>query len=192
MAHKPVAAGLAYLLIWYAGVVVSQEPKVHVSEHSTVVSGWSAKLIERMHGPQESDAVLVDLFLQEAGGARRLLAKNLVGPFIPLVRSRRVFACESNAAMETKQPLLIDLRAAQHMVAKHPGYLRDCTRVGSDEEIMLHYNLTENAAPYNLVRIIGSDGRILIDRRLNTEGDVEFEVSGKRYRVHVPAPEFPG
>jgi hypothetical protein len=94
--------------------------------------------------------------------------------------------------MRTKRPILIDLNGHKTLLAEHPGYLRSCSTVGSGEEILFHYNLAENAAPYNLVRIINAAGRVVVEKRLDVEGDVEFTVSGKQYRVRIPSPELPG
>ena len=170
----------------------AQQPQEVVTEKSRPVEAWSLTLIERDHGPPESDAILTDLFIVPTKGQRRLLIQNLVGPFVPLIKARKIFSCELNDSMMTKGPLIIDLKGQKQELPSHPGYVRDCTTVGTGEEMLLHYNLAENGKFYNLVRVFDSSGRILVERKLDTEGSIDFEVSKRKYSVTVPAPQFPG
>lgn len=182
-----LAVGLAVVV----GTAIADGPPEVTSENVRVIEAWTLKLIEVSHGPPESDAILIDLYV-ERGEKRRLLAKNLVGPFVPLQRAKKIFSCEANDAMNTVGPVLVDLKGKKTKLPRHPGFLRDCITVGTGEELLLQYSLMDGSALYNLVRVIDASGRTLIEKRLSAEGDVEFTVSGKSHQVRIPAPEVPG
>jgi hypothetical protein len=163
-----------------------------VWEDTTYVEAWSLSLVEQMHGPAHSDAIRTDVFLVDGNGSRRLLVKDLIGPLVPLPNGKRIFSCEANSVMQTRGPLLVDLDGTTEALPQHPGYLRNCEAVGTGEQMLLHYNLIGSGGAYNLVRIFDSAGHMLLETRLESEGEIQFEVAGQVYRLAIPAPELPG
>jgi hypothetical protein len=161
-------------------------------DRTVAVKSWNAALIERERCVPESDACYMELLLKDARGTTRSLARGLAGDFIVLERARRVFSCEYNAISQTKAPILIMLSGSTVSLSDHPGFLRSCSATGSGEEVLLLYSMVEGGRPYNLVRLLDSSGKSILEKRLNDAGDVDFSVSGKTYHAHIPMPELPG
>jgi len=161
-------------------------------ERTTAIAAWSATLIEREHCSRGRAVCEMELLLQDTNGAPRSLARGLAGEFLVLERSQQIFSCEDNRTVETKGPVLISRRGSVTLIGNHPGFLRGCGVTGTGEEVLMVYSLVKNGRPYNLVRIWDSGGRMLVERRLDEAGDIEFSVSGRTYHTHVPTPEPPG
>lgn len=160
-------------------------------ERTTAVPSWNATLIERERCTARSNTCEVELLLQETNGAPRTLATGMLGEFLVLERSRQVFLCEGTSSPEMKGPVLIAVRGASTLLGNHPGYLRGCGVTGTGEEVLLVYSLVKSGRPYNLVRILDSSGKMIVERRLDGAGDVEFSVAGRTFHVNVPTPELP-
>lgn len=79
-----------------------------VNERREAVAAWSARLIQRNHGPEGTDAILLDVSIEDAGG-RRPLATNILGPLVVFERERKILSCESTGAMTGARPIVIDL-----------------------------------------------------------------------------------
>jgi hypothetical protein len=153
---------------------------------------WSAQVIQRHHGPRESDAILIDLFLVQEGN-RRLLAKNIIGPVFVFEDERKLLSCESQgSAMVGRGPVTIGLDGRKTDGPKHPGYLRECARVERSDLLILHYNLVKDGKPYNLSRVLDTDGKIVQDNVFHGAGEFSVIRGGKTYRLRVPEPDLPG
>jgi hypothetical protein len=161
-------------------------------ERATAVASWNATLIERERCIAKSNACEVELLLQEANGVPRILARGMVGEFLVLERSQQVFLCAGTSVLGTKGPVLVPLRGSMSLVGNHPGYLRGCGVTGTGEEVLLVYSLVKSGRPYNLVRILDSGGKLIVERRLDEAGDVDFSVAGRTFHAHIPTPELPG
>lgn len=169
---------------------LAQEAPDVVTERATFIPAWSMTLVETEHCRPESDICSIKLHAEGKNKIRHLIASNLVGPFIPLPKAKRVFSCEDNALMETDGPELIGIDGSMIALPAHPGYLRDCNTVGTGEELLLIYSLLDQT-PYSLIRIIDSAGYLIVEKRMNSAGIIEFTVSNRRYQTHIPAPEHP-
>jgi hypothetical protein len=174
-----------------ASCAAQEVPDVR-TEKTTSVPEWDLTLVEVAYCRPESDVCATEIHIEGRGTERKLLASGLTGPFLPLLKSEALFACENNSVMGTKGPALFGLTGTKTELPPHPGYLHDCIAVGTGEEVMLIYNLVESGKPYSLVRIISSDGKVLVERRFDSNGELSFVVSGKQYRARVPTPEWPG
>jgi hypothetical protein len=75
---------------------------------------------------------------------------------------------------------------------EHPGYLRDCRQIEGSNLAVFEYNLVRDGKPYNLVRILDTNAKVVLEKELAGAGDVEVRGAEKTYRVHVPEPELPG
>ncbi len=173
-----------------AGCAAEEAPDVS-SEESAPVSAWAVKFVTIEHCRPESDVCGTDLYLEDQGKVRRKLMSDMQGPLLLLLKSKKIFACESNAIMETKRPVLIGLAGKTVDLPIHPGYLRSCSIVGTGEEVMLNYSLVEAEQPYSVVRVVNSDGGVLVEKRFNSEGEVEFMILDQKHRANVPAPDWP-
>jgi len=171
--------------------VKAAEPEV-VREESVNVSAWSAQVVQRHHGPRGSDAILIDVFLVERGN-RRLLAKNIVGPIVLFEDKRRILSCESQgSAIVGQGPIVFSLEGGQTQIMKHRGYLRECGRIERSNLLLLQYNRMADGKPYNLVRVLSAEGKVVLDKKFDDEADFTVSDDGKPYRVHIPAPDLPG
>jgi hypothetical protein len=173
---------------------IPKEPNVAevVKEESRSVAAWSGQLVQRQHGPPNSDAILLDLSIVDSTGSQRLLAKDLLGPVLVFEAERKIVSCESSGTMVGVRPIVIDLNGRQVVGPDHPGYLRQCKEVEDSNLAFLHYNLVRQNKPYNLVRMIDTDGRLVFEKEMSTIGEVEVRAAGRTYQVHVPEPEWPG
>ena len=161
-------------------------------EESVDVPTWSARIVQRHHGPRDSDAILIDVFLVERG-KRRLLAKNMVGPLVVFEDKRRILSCEAQgSAVVGDGPIVLTLDGAQAQIMEHPGYLRECARIEHSNMLLLQYNLVADGKPYNLVRVVSADGNVVLERKFDDEADLSVSEGTKTYRVRIPAPDFPG
>jgi hypothetical protein len=175
-----------------AAKVCPPRPPEAVDETSKIVPEWESKLVYCAYGPEESDAIAIDVYVVKAGDAPVRLAQGLVGDFIPLVKARRVFACEYNSVMDAKRPLLFDLQGTQTLLPEHPGYLRTCAAVGSGEQVLVQYDQIRDADQlFATARVFGSSGQLLVEREFLDDGVLEFSDAGQTYTVPVPAPEYP-
>ncbi|QSX40563.1 hypothetical protein [Shewanella cyperi] len=179
-----------FLILAIASTVNAQEAADPVTERTSIISEWALTLLEIERCLPESDVCGIELYIQ-GPKEKHQLGANLTGPFFPLLKAKKIFACENNDVMETKGPELIDLNGNQTLLQPHPGYLRDCSLVGTGEEVLMHYSLVDTK-PFNLIRIFSSNGEILLEKRMDSEGVVEFTLLGQSYQVLVPAPEWPG
>jgi len=187
----PLLVCLAQGLFGYQSAAWAAEPEF-VREQAVNVPAWSMQVVQRHHGPMNSDAIVIDLFVVEKGKRRRL-AKNIVGPIVLFEEQRRIVSCESEgSAIVGQGPLALDLNGRRVQLMKHPGYLRTCARIERSALLLLHYNLVGNGAPYNLIRVVATDGRVVLDKKLQGEGEVSVSEGGRTYRIFIPAPELPG
>jgi len=181
----------ALLLGWYVVPSKAADAEV-VNEKVRNVPAWAARVIERRHGPPESDAILIDVFLVEKG-RRRLLAKDIVGPLVLFEGERKILSCESQgSAMIGYGPMVLGLDGQKIKGPKHPGYLRDCARIERSDLLLLHYNLVKDGKPYNFARILGTDGKVVHDKVLPGAGEFSIERNGKNYQIRLSEPEVPG
>jgi len=178
-------------LIAFAFALDASGAQDTLRERETAVTSWNATLIERERCVAKSSTCEVELLIQEKNGVPRTLASGMVGEFLVLEGLHQVFLCEGTTTLETKGPVLIPIRGSMTLVGTHPGHLRGCSVTGSGEEILLVYSLVRSGRPYNLVRILDSGGKLIVERRLDEAGDIEFSISGRTFHAHVPTPEFP-
>ena len=171
---------------------VQAAPTEVVNEQLLEEKAWSVQLVQRVRGPKDSDAILVDLSLLEPTGNRRLLAKDLIGPVFVLERERKIVSCEANDVVTGDNPIIIDIGGRKVDGPKHPGYLRRCGQVEDSGLAFFHYNLVRGGAPYNLVRIVDSDRKVVVEKELLGAGDIEVHEENKMYQIHVAEPELPG
>jgi len=75
---------------------------------------------------------------------------------------------------------------------KHPGYLRECARVECSGLLLLHYNLVRDGKPFNLARVINTEGAVVLERELYRGDQFSVRHGGKTYRVRIPEPDWPG
>jgi len=187
----PLVVALAAILLGSHIFVEAAESEV-VREESVNVPAWSAQVIQRHHGPPRSDAILIDVFLVEAGN-RRLLAKNIVGPIVLFEDKRRILSCESQgSAIVGRGPIVFDLAGRRTQLMNHPGYLRECERIERSNLLLLHYNLMADGKPYNLVRVLNAEGKVVLEKKFDEEAELTVSDAGKTYRIRIPAPELPG
>lgn len=187
----PLVMAAAAMSVGYDACVGAAESEF-VSEEAVDVPAWSMQVIQRHHGPRESDAILIDVFLVEKG-KRRLLAKNIVGPIVLFEDRRRILSCESQGSGIVGQgPVVLDLTGRKIQIKKHPGYLRDCVRIERSNLLLLHYNLVADGTPYNLARVVNTEGKVVLEKKLAEEGDLSVSDEGKTYRIRIPAPDLPG
>lgn len=164
-----------------------------VSEKSQEIRAWSARLIQREHGPENSDAIMLDVLIVDSSGNERLLAKDIVGPLLVFEDERTILSCESNDIMAAARPIVFDLSGQKTDGSEHPGFLRDCGRIQGSSLAFLHYNLVrDNGMPYNLIRIVDAYGKVVLEKERLGAGEVEIRVGERTYRVRVSEPEFPG
>jgi len=164
-----------------------------VEEEMREVEAWSVKLVQRHHGPRDSDAILLDVSVLDKAGTRRLLAKDIVGPILLFEKERKVISCESQGStMVGRGPILFDLNGRKENGPEHPGYLRECKQIEASNLVLLHYNLVREGKPYNLVRILDTDGKVVLEKELYRVGEVKVRRAEKMYRVQVPEPDWPG
>ena len=186
----PLVIGWAMILLGHPSLEAA-EPEV-VREESVDVPAWSMQVIQRHHGPPNSDAILIDVFLAEQG-KRRLLAKNIIGPIVLFENKRRILSCESQGdVMAGRGPIVFDLSGQQTQVAQHQGYLRGCARIERSNLLLLHYNLMADRKPYNLVRVLSAEGTVVFEKKLIEQSEITVSEGGRTYRVRIPAPELPG
>jgi hypothetical protein len=103
-----------------------------------------------------------------------------------------IFACESNAVMGTKGPLLLALTGRTLALPPHSGDIRTCERVGTGEEVLVVYSVAVSGKPLSVARVFAASGQMLADRQFAAAGTLEFVVSGRTYRIAMPTPEWPG
>jgi hypothetical protein len=180
----------------YRGWVLQELlPSEVVIERTHPVPEWGMTLVERMLGPEASSYATTDYLVRQPDGKERLLATNLAGDgVVILLQSRRFISCERNTFFAAEAPVLIDLNGKVLRLAAHPGFLRDCSRVGSGEEVLFHYNMWGKSPykfPYNLVRVFDGNGKMLLETTLVKAGSVEFTVAGHRYSERIPEPQEP-
>lgn len=181
----------ALLLGWHEVSLKAADAEV-VREKGYDVPAWTARVIERHHGPSESDAILIDIILVE-NSRGRLLAKDVVGPLVLFEDERKILSCESQGStMVGYGPMILGLDGQKIRGPKHPGYLRDCTRIERSDLLLLHYNLVKEGKPYNFARIIDTDGKIVHDKVLPGAGEFGIERNGKHYKIRLSEPELPG
>jgi hypothetical protein len=187
----PLMVVLVAILSGFPILVEGAEPEV-VREESVSVPAWSAQVVQRHHGPRGSDAILIDVFIVERGN-RRLLAKDIVGPLVLFEDKRRILSCESQGSAVVGQgPIVLNLDGRRTQIMKHPGYLRECRRIERSNLLLLQYNLMAEGKPYNLVRVLSAEGKVVLDRKFDDEADLSVSDDGKTYRVRIPAPDLPG
>lgn len=163
-----------------------------VREERINVVGWSAQVVQKFHGPRESDAIFLDVMLVENTGLTKVLAINLVGPIIVFEKERKILSCEANNIIKGDRPVILDLEGRKWEGPKHPGYLRDCYQIEGSNLLLLHYNLVKNGKPYNLARLLSTGGRIVLDKEVSGSSEFNVLYEGKTYRVRLPEPEWPG
>lgn len=161
-------------------------------EEVTDVESWSTKVVQRLHGPPNSDAILVDVTLVDRAGNSRSLVKNIVGPLVFFEEERKIVSCESEGSMVGWGPIIFDLSGHRTNGPEHPGYLRQCDRIEDSSLLLLHYNLMKDGKPYNFARILSTQGKVVLEKELYTAGEFEVSLGEKKYRVRVPEPELPG
>jgi hypothetical protein len=167
-------------------------PNESVEESGRNVPEWGARLVYCAYGPEESDAILIDVYLAATGSKPVRLAQGLVGDFIPMVKARALFACEYNSVMDAKRPLIIDLQGKQTLLPEHPGFLRTCAAVGTGEQVFLQYDqVREPDQRFATGRVFGSSGQLLAEKQFLEEGVLEFTDAGQTYSVTVSEPEEP-
>jgi hypothetical protein len=93
---------------------------------------------------------------------------------------------------EGDHPVGIDLDGHQVSAPKHAGYLRSCSRVEDSNLVFFLYNLVRNGAPYNIARIVNTNGELVLEKELSDAGTIEVRVANKTYQIRVPQPEDPG
>ncbi|MEN9704710.1 MAG: hypothetical protein RLZZ393_589 [Pseudomonadota bacterium] len=163
-----------------------------VTEDHVAVPAWKAELITCGYGPAESEALESTLYVKEEALPLRRLATGLTGTLHPLPASRKLFSCQDNGVISTTAPLLIDLSGTAQALLPHAGSLRACNRVGTGEQVLVHYDEAgENNVPFSQVRIYGADGALLVEQRFEHEGSVVFVVDGKPFTAEVLVPEMP-
>ncbi len=163
-----------------------------VREESLNVPTWSMQVLQRHHGPRNSDAILIDVILVQKSH-RRLLAKNIIGPIVLFEEKQRILSCEGQgSAMVGQGPVVFDLSGRRTQAMKHPGYLRKCARIERSNLALFQYNLVANGKPYNLVRVLNAEGQLVLEKKFDDEADLTVSDAGKIYRVRIPAPGMPG
>src|SRR5690349_2456435 len=100
----------------------AQEAPDVVTERTTAVPAWALTLVEIERCRPESDACDTELYVEGPKRKRRLLGSGLTGPFVPLLKAKNVFSCESNEVMGTKGPVLMGLNGKKALLPPHPGY----------------------------------------------------------------------
>jgi hypothetical protein len=181
----------ALLLASHAAPSTAGESEI-VREESIDVASWSATVVQRSHGPANSDAVLLDVILIERSRTR-VLAKNIIGPIVIFDAQRKLVSCESQGSvMVGRGPIIFQLDGRRADGPNHPGYLRGCARVERSSLLLLHYNLVRNGKPLNFARVITADGAIVVERELYRAGELTLLHEGKTYRVQLPEPDWPG
>jgi len=181
----------ALFLACQATLVKAGESEI-VREESIDVAAWSAKVVQRSHGRPNSDAVLLDVIVVEKEQTR-VLAKNIIGPIVIFDGKRKIISCESQgSAMVGRGPIILALDGGKADGPKHPGYLRECARVERSSLLLLHYNLVRDGKPFNVARIINTEGAVVLERELHRAGEFSVLHEGKTYRVRIPEPDWPG
>jgi len=174
-----------------ANVCQARPPDV-VSESGKAVPEWDSRLVYCAYGPEESDDISVDVWVVKSGAAPVRLAQGLNGDFIPLVKARALFACEYNSVMDAKRPIIVDLQGKQTLLPEHPGYLRNCSGVGSGEQVLLQYDQVRDPDQlFATVRVFGSSGQLIVEKEFLDEGVMAFSENGQTYTAPVSKPEFP-
>ena len=163
-----------------------------VQKESTHVSAWSSTIIQRYHGPQDSDAIYLDLSLVEKNGARRVLATNIIGPIVLFEEEKKILSCEDNGIVTGIKPIIFDLNGRKKEGPQHPGHLRECERIERSSLLLLHYNLVKDGKPYNFIRILDTDGKVVLEKESHSAEEIVVSYEGKMYRVRVPQPDWPG
>jgi hypothetical protein len=169
-----------------------KEDAEHVKEEGREVRSWGVQLVERWHGPQNSDDILVDVSVVDKAGNQRLLAKDMVGPILLFEKERRILSCESEDSVAGRGPIVLGLDGGTMDGPEHPGYLRHCAQIEGSNLAVFEYNLVRDGKPYNLVRILDTNAKVVLEKELAGAGDVEVRRAERTYRVHVPEPELPG
>jgi len=173
--------------------VCQPRPPDTVSESGKVVPEWESRLVYCAYGPEESDAISIDVWVVKSGAAPVRLAQGLNGDFIPLVKARVLFACEYNSVMDAKRPIIIDLQGKQTLLPEHLGELRTCSSVGSGEQVFLQYDQVRNSDQlFATVRVFGSSGELIVEKEIVDDGVIEFSDAGRAYIARVSRPEPPG
>jgi len=179
------------LLAIQLSLLSAGEPEI-VKQESTYVEAWSATIIQKYHGPKDSDAILLDLSLVDKNGVSRLLAKNIVGPIVLFEEEKKIFCCEDQGAIVGIKPLIIDLNGGMIKGPKHPGDLRQYNRIEHSNLLLLLYTLVKDGKPYSLIRIFDTDGKIVLEKDSYTEEEIVVSYEGKMYKVGIPQPDWPG
>jgi hypothetical protein len=131
----------------------------------------------------------VDLLVSRPDGSTQAFASGLVGEFIALPGSSRIFACSWNvSAGELSSPVIVDLNGDRTALPEHAGPVRICARTGSGEEVLLVYTMAQTGKSLTLARVFDAGGALLAEKTFEAAGTVEFTVAGKPYAATVPGP----
>jgi hypothetical protein len=155
---------------------------------------WSATLVQRFRGPENSDNITLDVELIDREGNKRTLARNILGPVVVFEKDRVVASCEAVGALAMgPHPIFISLSGETKNGPTHKGFVGQCTRIEGAELLLVKYNETRsNGKPYSHIRIIETSGILVLEREFDNAGVLEFPYKGKAYKVNLPAPELPG
>jgi hypothetical protein len=94
--------------------------------------------------------------------------------------------------MEGERPIIVDLRGRRTQLPRHPGYLRGCERIERSNLLFLHYNLMTDGKPHNLIRVVTTEGKLVLEKALYEAAELSVSHGGRTYRVRVDAPDWPG
>jgi hypothetical protein len=164
-----------------------------VSERRESVSAWSVELVECTYGPTHSDALVTTVYARQTSKDVQRLADGVVGSLIPLLGTKRIFACQDSGVMSDSGPFLVDLNSHVIRLPHHAGSPSRCEKVGTGEQVLMQYdNIEKSGSLFSVVRIYDGDGTVLADRKYSAAGQIYFSVGGKKFSVTVSEPAHPG
>ena len=162
----------------------------YVSEEKrTTVAQWNADLIECSYGPEASDVLSTTVYTVKAGGSVHRIASGISGTVLVLPKSEAIFSCDDNSGALSGAPKVVRLNGSSVLLPEHAGRIDVCERVGDGEQVLIQYAEDEDSQTFAIVRIFNGDGTLLVDKRFDDAGEVEFFVNGAAYSAAVLKPQ---
>jgi hypothetical protein len=158
------------------------------------IDAWSRDLLTCSYAPEASDAIATLVYLVGPGSSALQLGPAMSGTATALPEAKRVLICQDNLAMDAGAgAYLIDLDGKVTLLLSEMDFPRRCERVGTGDQILVEISDSDqNGRPLSTVRVYDLEGRVLVERKFDAAGEVEFSVGGKKFIVPVGAPELPG
>lgn len=160
-----------------------------LEEKRTSVAEWNADLVECSYGPEASDVLSTTLYAVKAGGIAHVLSSGVTGTVLVLPKSEAIFSCDDNSGASYGAPKIVRLNGSSILLAEHAGRFNACERVGDGEQVLVQYADEENGQTFATVRIFNGDGSLLIDKRFDNAGEVEFSANGTTFTATVLKPQ---